>query len=100
VSGKAGRRVRLEVAPTGWQDRAACKGRTDVNWFPEGPGPTRARQAAIDVCRGCEVSLDCLRYAVANGEQHGIWGGLTEDQRMHLRRDRRRYAELNLKEDA
>jgi WhiB family redox-sensing transcriptional regulator len=100
MSGKVGRRVRLDIAPTGWQDQAACKGRTDLSWFSDSPAMARAQKAAIEVCHTCPVELDCLRYAVANGEQHGIWGGLTEDQRIHLRRDRRRYAALNLKEDA
>lgn len=100
MSGKAGRRVRLDLAPCDWQDEAACKDRTDVNWFSEGPGPTRARQAAIEVCHTCPVELACLRYAVSNGENYGIWGGMTEDQRFHLRRNRKAYAALNLKEDA
>lgn len=98
MSGKVGRRVRLDLAPCGWQDQAACKGRTDLTWFCETPGPSQAQQAAIEVCRTCPVELDCLRYAVANDERYGIWGGMTENQRQHLRRNGRRYAALNLKE--
>lgn len=96
MSGKVGRRVRLDLAPCGWQDQAACKGRTDANWFSEGPGPSRAQHDAMKICHTCPVELDCLRYAVANGEKYGIWGGMTENQRQHLRRNGRRYAELNL----
>lgn len=100
MSGKPGRRLRFEIAPTGWQDRAACTERTDLTWFPDAQGTSKSQMAAIEVCRTCPVELDCLRYAVANGENYGIWGGMTTDQRTNLRRDRRRYAALNLEEPA
>jgi WhiB family redox-sensing transcriptional regulator len=34
------------------------------------------------------VRLDCLEYALANGEKFGIWGGLSERERRRLRRQR------------
>jgi hypothetical protein len=38
----------------------------------------------------CDVPLDCLEYALANGERYGIWGGLTERERTRLRRQAQR----------
>jgi WhiB family transcriptional regulator, redox-sensing transcriptional regulator len=37
------------------------------------------------ICRGCPVSATCLNWALANGQEAGIWGGLTEDERHRLR---------------
>ena len=34
------------------------------------------------------VRLDCLEYALDNGEKFGIWGGLSERERRRLRRQR------------
>jgi WhiB family redox-sensing transcriptional regulator len=32
--------------------------------------------------------VQCLEYALANGEKFGIWGGLSERERRRLRRQR------------
>ena len=40
------------------------------------------------ICAGCPVRDSCLAYALDTGEA-GIWGGLTEDERRALRRQRR-----------
>lgn len=41
-------------------------------WFPEKGGS--ARQAK-QICASCPLRQPCLEYALANGEQFGIWGG-------------------------
>jgi WhiB family transcriptional regulator, redox-sensing transcriptional regulator len=33
----------------------------------------------------CSVRPECLTYAFAMGERHGIWGGLSERDRRTLR---------------
>ncbi|MGH9194816.1 MAG: WhiB family transcriptional regulator, partial [Acidimicrobiia bacterium] len=38
------------------------------------------------VCTQCPVALECLRYALANREQFGIWGGTSERERRKLRK--------------
>lgn len=40
---------------------------------------------AKEVCRSCPLALDCLEFALKNGEI-GIWGGTTEEQGQALRR--------------
>ena len=61
-----------------WQDQANCLGVDPDLFFPERGASTRE---AKEVCRGCVVRLDCLEYALANGEKFGIWGGLSERER-------------------
>ena len=40
------------------------------------------------ICRDCPVRATCLDWALASGQEAGIWGGLTEDERRRLRRGR------------
>lgn len=45
-------------------------------WFPtEGRVADAKAAAAIEICHGCPVRLECLDDAVSRNEQHGIWGG-------------------------
>jgi WhiB family redox-sensing transcriptional regulator len=67
-----------------WQDLAMCTQTDPDAFYPElgeSTGPARA------VCRICPVSAPCLQYAIDNGEEWGIWGGLSERERRGLRRD-------------
>ncbi|MFM8304921.1 MAG: WhiB family transcriptional regulator [Actinomycetota bacterium] len=68
-----------------WQERANCLGVDPDLFFPERGASTRE---AKSVCRGCEVSDECLEYALAHGEKFGIWGGLSERERRRVRRQR------------
>jgi WhiB family redox-sensing transcriptional regulator len=38
------------------------------------------------VCRRCPVSTECLSRAVESGEDSGVWGGMSEDERRAMRR--------------
>ncbi|MSW60826.1 MAG: hypothetical protein F2823_02755, partial [Actinobacteria bacterium] len=72
--------------PSGrWQERANCLGVDPDLFFPERGASTRE---AKGVCKGCEVRLECLEYALAHGEKFGIWGGLSERERRRVRRER------------
>lgn len=66
-----------------WQERAECLQADPDLFFPERGSPG---DSAKRVCVNCEVRLECLEYALANGERYGIWGGLTERERTRLRR--------------
>lgn len=68
-----------------WQEQANCLGVDPDLFFPERGASTRE---AKSVCRGCEVRVDCLEYALAHGEKFGIWGGLSERERRRVRRQR------------
>ena len=74
---------------TEWQLRAACRGPQAIVFFPpttpERRDEKRFREASAKaICEGCAVRGECLDYAVAIREQHGIWGGLSETERRHL----------------
>jgi WhiB family transcriptional regulator, redox-sensing transcriptional regulator len=68
-----------------WQERANCLGVDPDLFFPERGASTKEAKA---VCRGCEVRVDCLEYALSHGEKFGIWGGLSERERRRVRRQR------------
>lgn len=68
-----------------WQSRANCMGVDPDLFFPERGSSTRE---AKEVCRGCVVRVDCLEFAIANGEKFGIWGGMSERERRRVRRAR------------
>jgi WhiB family redox-sensing transcriptional regulator len=75
----------LNEAERGWQERANCLGVDPDLFFPERGASTREAKA---VCRGCEVRVECLEYALQHGEKFGIWGGLSERERRRVRRQR------------
>ena len=67
-----------------WADAARCRGMDPEMFF--GRNLTEAKDA-IKTCERCEVRTDCLDYAVTEGIEIGVWGGLTERQRRaHVRR--------------
>lgn len=65
-------------------DRALCAQTDPELFFPERPGvsPRLAKQ----ICAGCPVRVECLEYALRNGERFGVWGGLSPKERARLRR--------------
>lgn len=44
---------------------------------------------ARQVCRECAVRAECLDYALETNQDSGIWGGLAEEERRVIRRQRR-----------
>lgn len=71
-----------------WRCRAACRGKDPELFFPVGSaGPALAQIAeAKKICARCLVRTACLASAITTGQEYGIWGGLTEDERRRLRR--------------
>jgi WhiB family redox-sensing transcriptional regulator len=69
-----------------WRDGAACREADPELFFPD--GDIRSARAQVKtaklICRGCPVSATCLNWALASGQEAGIWGGLTEDERRRL----------------
>jgi MFS superfamily sulfate permease-like transporter len=73
----------IDDNPLSWQTDALCAQTDPESFFPEKGGSTRD---AKRICESCEVSGQCLEYALANDERFGIWGGLSERERRRLRR--------------
>jgi WhiB family redox-sensing transcriptional regulator len=67
-----------------WVDRAACANSDDPDlWFPEHESQ-EALAAARDVCGSCEVARLCLKWALDNRIEFGIWGGAGKKMRAHI----------------
>lgn len=70
---------------TSWHERGACRGEPQHLWFEDaGVNP----EAAKAFCEICEVRAECLEFALTTGQEHGIWGGLTSEERRGQRRYR------------
>lgn len=71
-----------------WRNRAACLDEDPELFFPIGnTGPALLQiEEAKEVCRRCEVIDICLRQALDKGDDTGVWGGLSEDERRALKR--------------
>jgi WhiB family redox-sensing transcriptional regulator len=79
--------------PRDWRHRAACRDADPEIFFPvaeSGPALARAQAEALDYCAVCPVRAECLAYALDSGEEFGVWGGMTAEQRRDLLRDRPR----------
>lgn len=75
-----------------WRTAAACRDEDPELFFPIGTTGPAAEQAdaAKRICMRCEVREECLEFAIASNQDAGVWGGLTEDERRTLRRQRQR----------
>ena len=71
-----------------WRNRAACLDEDPELFFPIGnTGPALLQiEEAKAVCRRCAVVETCLKWAIESGQDAGVWGGLSEDERRALRR--------------
>lgn len=71
-----------------WRHQAACRGLDPELFFPVGTtGPCVDQLAeAKAVCVLCPVQSACLLSALTTGDDHGVWGGLSEDERRSMRR--------------
>jgi len=79
-----------------YENRAACRpgsGHDPELWFSETGTPHGDRVAARAkrICAGCPEIARCLDYALAR-KDHGVWGGLTAEERHQWRRNNRRAA--------
>lgn len=71
-----------------WRHEAACRDEDPELFFPIGTtGPAYDQtEMAKAVCRRCPVVDACLQWAMETGQDAGVWGGLSEDERRALKR--------------
>jgi len=71
-----------------WRHHALCRDEDPELFFPVGTAGPAATQvdAAKQVCRSCAVSTDCLEWAIETGQDNGVWGATSEDERRALKR--------------
>jgi WhiB family redox-sensing transcriptional regulator len=61
-------------------------------FFPAGNdgGANETRQAK-KLCQKCPVINECAIFALANGENFGVWGGLSANELRQIRRGHKRF---------
>ena len=71
-----------------WRHHAACREVDPELFFPIGnTGPALLQiDEAKQVCGRCSVQEPCLQWAVDSGQDAGVWGGLSEDERRAYKR--------------
>jgi WhiB family redox-sensing transcriptional regulator len=78
-----------------WRYQAKCAGDDTEVFYP--PRDRRMYKGIADQAKaicwgtgdndtGCPVRNECLWYAIELDDTHGIWGGLSNRERSHLRR--------------
>lgn len=77
-----------EAVNVGWWTDAACRDEDTELFFPIGSTHAALAQTenAKAVCRECPVMETCLAYALETGQEAGVFGGLSEDERRALKR--------------
>jgi WhiB family transcriptional regulator, redox-sensing transcriptional regulator len=76
----------ITPAAPAWQAQALCAQTGADFFFPE---PGSSVREAKRICALCEMRSACLDYALENDERFGVWGGLSEKERLALRRTSR-----------
>ncbi|MDR2703709.1 MAG: WhiB family transcriptional regulator [Cellulomonadaceae bacterium] len=71
-----------------WRHEAACLDSDPELFFPIGnTGPALLQiEEAKTVCARCPVTAECLQWALDTGQDSGVWGGLSENERKTLKR--------------
>src|SRR2546430_13609382 len=71
-----------------WRHRAACRDEDPELFFPigtSGPALLQVEQAKA-VCRRCSATDECLQWALESGQDAGVWGGMSEEERRAVKR--------------
>lgn len=73
----------------GWTKQARCSsGEYDIDlWHTPG---SRSEEAAKAICRRCDVVTTCRTWALNRPEPHGVWGAMSESERLAVV-DRQRH---------
>ena len=71
-----------------WRHNAICRFEDPELFFPLGnSGPALLQIAeAKAVCGRCSVVSECLAWALESGQDAGVWGSMSEDERRSLKR--------------
>lgn len=72
----------IVLTPEPWMRHAACLDHDPDLGYDYGRWGEREAKA---VCRGCDVRVPCLNYALQTADRWGVWGGLTGEERLNLR---------------
>lgn len=67
-----------------WRALAGCRTADPELFFPVSMSGRSLDQVveAKALCAACPVRSECLAFALETGQVHGIWGGLTAQERL------------------
>jgi WhiB family transcriptional regulator, redox-sensing transcriptional regulator len=71
------------AATDSWWDTAACRSADPEVFFPvsaTGHGLAEIARAKA-ICASCPVCRQCLDFALATRQSHGVWGCTSEEER-------------------
>ncbi|MGW1976505.1 WhiB family transcriptional regulator [Streptomyces sp. NPDC001889] len=71
-----------------WRHHAVCREEEPDLFFPigtTGPAVLQVEEAKA-VCNRCPVRDRCRDWAFESGQDHGVWGGLGEEERRAMKR--------------
>lgn len=71
-----------------WRHSSECRDEDPELFFPIGSAGPAMSQAvkAKAVCQRCPVIGECLDWAIRSGQDSGIWGGMSEEERRAAKR--------------
>lgn len=71
-----------------WQQQGLCREVTsDIFFYEEKVRGDEKRShisQAKTVCNACPVKQECLDFSIKTNQSHGMWGGLTQEERKEL----------------
>jgi WhiB family transcriptional regulator, redox-sensing transcriptional regulator len=77
----------FRTASAGWASLGACRDSDPDLFFPIASSGLALQQIAEAkaVCARCPVRVDCLSYALETGQDAGVWGGASAEERRKIR---------------
>src|SRR5215472_15793468 len=69
-----------------WRFAAACRSCDPDLFFPDSSSGRALEQVAKakEICAGCPVQPECLAFALRTRQAHGVWGAMSEEERLRL----------------
>ena len=67
-----------------WMQQGACRSYPSEWWFPNQWDDHHNTERAVAICAKCPVLRECQEYGMT--QHHGIWAGLSENERRRMRR--------------
>ena len=64
-----------------WQAKGLCRGVEPEVFFPISEEDA---WRAKEICTVCSVREQCLAFSLTNRERYGVWGGVTEKERLEM----------------
>lgn len=85
----------IKITNNKWRKNALCAKYKDIDFFSEESVNIRK---SLSVCKKCVVAVECLRHAIDENENYGIWGCSTQRERRKIIKTKTKLNDRQLKE--